>query len=160
MKRFTITQIAAALGCSKEAVRARMEGVRPDGVEIVAGIITDIAAKESHHWRNTESGLADFNLQVRHATTPRAKIIECLIRILQERQRSEPGFVGFNERTEKVERMQDFIAKARSGKVHPSEQLLHIKEWAKRLDQIFAEFNADVQNGKMLPGISPAAASP
>jgi hypothetical protein len=123
-----------------------------------ARIVTDLAARDSHHWRETESGLANFNLQVRHATTPRAKTIEGLIRILQERQRNEPGFVGFNERTQEVERMQDFLARARADKVHPGEKLLHMDEWCARLDQIFADFNADVQNGKMLRGQSPEEA--
>jgi hypothetical protein len=123
-----------------------------------ARMVTDLAAKESNHWRETESGLANYNLQVRHATTPRAKTVEGLIRILQERQRNEPGFVGFNERTHEVERMQDFIARARSGKVHPAEKLLEMTQWTKRLDQIFAEFNADIQNGKMLAGASPVDA--
>jgi hypothetical protein len=125
-----------------------------------AGIIEDLAAKENNHsnWRETESGLATFNLQIRHATTPRAKTIEGLIRILQERQRSEPGFVGFDERRQEVERMQDFIARARAGKVDPPEKLLEMAQWTKRLDQIFEDFNADVQNGKMLAGASPVEA--
>jgi hypothetical protein len=125
-----------------------------------AGIIEDLAAKEAshNHWRETESGLANYNLQVRHATTPRAKTIEGLIRILQERQRSEPGYVSGNERLHEMERMQDFIARARSGKVHPGEKLLEMSQWTKRLDEIFAEFNADPQNGKMLRGQSPSEA--
>ncbi len=123
-----------------------------------ARIITDIAAKESNHWRETESGLAAYNLQVRHATTPRAKAIEGLFRILQERQRNEPGFVGFGERTEKMERMQDFLARVRRGKANPADRLLSMDEWKNRLDTIFAEFNADVQNGKLLHGQSPSEA--
>ncbi len=123
-----------------------------------ARIVTDIAAKESNQWRETESGLATYGLQVRHATTPRAKTIEGLFRILQERQRNEPGFVGFNERTQEVERMQDFLARARRGKANPAEKLLSMEQWVERLNQIFADFNNDPQNGKMLAGQSPAEA--
>jgi hypothetical protein len=123
-----------------------------------ARIITDVAPKDSLHWRETESGLAGFNLRVCHATTPRAKIIEGLIRILQERQRNEPGFVGFNERTQDVERMQDFLAHCCTGKAHPAEKLLEMGQWKSRLDQIFAEFNADPQNGKLVRGASPIEA--
>jgi hypothetical protein len=123
-----------------------------------ARIITDIAANDSLHWRETESGLEEYGLHVRHARTPRAKTIEGLFRILQERQRSEPGFVGFNERIEDIERMQDFLARCRAGKANPAEKLLSMDQWAARLDQIFAEFNSDPQNGKMLHGQSPAEA--
>jgi hypothetical protein len=123
-----------------------------------ARIITNIAAKESNHWRETESGLATYGLQVRHATTPRAKTIEGLFRILQERQRNEPGFVGFNERTEEVERMQDFLRHCRAGKDNPADKLLSMDQWVERLNQIFADFNADIQNGEMLDGKSPVEA--
>jgi hypothetical protein len=123
-----------------------------------ARLVTDIAAKDSLHWRETESGLDNFHLQVRHATTPRAKTIEGLIRILQERQRNEPGFVGFNERTLDMERMQDFLARARRGNADPAEKLLSMDQWKSRLDTIFAEFNADPQNGKMLRDKSPSEA--
>jgi len=62
-------------------------------------------------WRETEGGLQGppLGLRVRHATTPRAKTIENMLRHLQEGMRPEPGFVGFNERTDKRERMQDFL---------------------------------------------------
>ena len=123
-----------------------------------ARIITDIAAGESNHWRETESGLATYNLQVRHATTPRAKTVEGLFRIIQERQRNEPGYVSGNERTHEMERMQDFLARARRGKSDPAEKLLSMDQWKERLDTILAEFNADPQNGKMLAGSSPSEA--
>ena len=107
--------------------------------------------------RETENGLraSGVNLDVRHATTPRAKTIEGLIRILQERQRCEPGFVGFNERTKEMERMQEFIASARKGKEHPGNELREMNEWVDRISRTIEEFNNDPQNGKMLPGISP-----
>jgi hypothetical protein len=121
-----------------------------------ARIIRDLDSRENFHWRETESGLAKFNLQVRHATTPRAKPIEGLFRILQERQRNEPGFVGFNERAEKMERMQDFIARARRGKADPAKELLSMEQWSARLDKIFSEYIQSPQNGKMLNGATPA----
>ncbi|HZM06322.1 MAG TPA: hypothetical protein VFC44_25255, partial [Candidatus Saccharimonadales bacterium] len=120
-----------------------------------ARIIRDLDARENFHWRETANGLDKFNLKVRHATTPRAKTIEGLIRILQERQRNEPGFVGFNERTHEMERMQDFLARARRGRADPSEQLLSMEQWSKRLDEIFSAYNRDPQNGKMLQGQTP-----
>ena len=123
-----------------------------------ARIIQDLDSRGNVNWRETESGMATFNLQVKHATTPRAKTIEGLFRILQERQRNEPGFIGFNERLDERERIQDFLARARRGTADPAKNLLTMEQWAARLDQIFAGYNNDPQNGKMLAGQSPAEA--
>jgi hypothetical protein len=123
-----------------------------------ARIIRDLDSRENFRWRETESGLAEYNLQVRHATTPRAKPIEGLFHILQDRQRNEPGFVGFNERLEDMERMQDFLARARRGTAKPESQLLSMEQWTARLDEIFGEYIQSPQNGKMLDGQSPAEA--
>jgi len=122
-----------------------------------ARMIEELDSKHSLHWRETECGLKEqgIGLTVRHATTPRAKTIEGLIRIWQERQRNEPGFVGFNERSQEMERMQDKLARARARKLDPASFLLPMKEWGARLDATFEEFNAEPQNGKMLAGDSP-----
>ena len=122
-----------------------------------ARMIEELDAKHSLHWRETDCGLKErgIGLTVRHATTPRAKTIEGLIRIWQERQRNEPGFAGFGERTEDFERVQDKLARARRHTLDPAHFLLTMEEWGKRLDATFEEFNADPQNGKMLPGLSP-----
>jgi hypothetical protein len=112
------------------------------------------------HFRETEAGMGrdGIALDVRHATTPRAKPVEGIIRILQERQRSEPGFVGFNERIEEHERMQDFLRRCRNGKEHPGNQLLSMEQWADRITSTLTDYNQDPQNGKMLNGRSPAEA--
>jgi hypothetical protein len=122
-----------------------------------ARMIEELDSKHSLHWRETECGLQEpgIGLTVRHATTPRAKTIECLIRIWQERQRNELGFVGFNERTQEMERMQEKIARARRHKLDPASFLLTMEKWGGRLDATFEEFNSDPQNGKMLAGASP-----
>lgn len=110
------------------------------------------------HWRETEVGLSElgFEFEVRHARTPRAKPIESLFHILQDRMRSEPGFCEFNERTVKMERMQDFLARARRGTEDPRNELLTVKQWTARITSILEEFAHEPQNGKMLPGVSPA----
>jgi hypothetical protein len=115
-----------------------------------ANTINALSAEEKNLWRETQSGLESYGLQVKHATTPRAKTIEGFFRILQESQRNEPGFAGFNERVEKMERMQDFLALVRAGRADPAERLFTMAQWAERLSGIMAGFNAEVQNGKML----------
>jgi hypothetical protein len=125
-----------------------------------ARLIEELDNKHSLHWRETECGLKQpgLGLDIRHATTPRAKTIEGLIRILQETQRNEPGFVGFNERSQEMERMQDQLARAKRRKLAPETFLLSMEQWSQRLDKIFADFSADPQGGKMLEGSSPAEA--
>jgi hypothetical protein len=109
------------------------------------------------HWREAELGLREFGLglELRHATTPRAKTIEGSLRILEERMRCESGFVGFNERSEEMERMQDFLGRARRGTEHPANKLLHMEEWNRRISAVLEEFAHDPQNGRMLLGQSP-----
>jgi hypothetical protein len=112
------------------------------------------------HWREAENGLCGLGLQlsVRHATTPRAKPIEGLLRILQERMRCIPGFVGFNEREYDAERMQPLIARAHRGDASALEQFPTTAEWRDRITAVLGEFAHDPQNGKMLDGPSPAEA--
>lgn len=101
-----------------------------------------------------------IGLKVRHADpgNPRSKPIERTIGLLQEMMRNEPGFVGFNERDDRRERMQDFLARVRSGKEHPGNELLHKGAWSARIATLLEEFAHEPQNGRMLPGQSPAEA--
>jgi hypothetical protein len=112
------------------------------------------------HWREAENGLCsmDLKLDVRHATTPRAKPIEGLFRILQERMRCIPGFVGFNERTEEHEREQDLIARANRGNMEALKRFPTQAEWAETISQVLEKYARDPQNGEMLQGKSPAEA--
>ena len=112
------------------------------------------------HRRETELGLKErgLNLDVRHATTPRAKTIEGLIRILQERMRSIPGFVGFNERTDRRERVQTLLSRARTGHENALASLPTPDEWRRTVRAVLDEFAHDPQNGKMLDGSTPAEA--
>jgi hypothetical protein len=75
---------------------------------------------------------------------------------LQDRQRSEPGFVGFNERLEKMERVQDIIARCKRGKEDPRNHFLSQEQWRDRISQCLNEYLEDPQNGKMLDGLTPA----
>jgi hypothetical protein len=112
------------------------------------------------HWREAENGLCGLGLQlsVRHATTPRAKPIEGLLRILQERMRCIPGFVGFNEREYDAERMQPLIARAHRGDAAALEQFPTGPEWRDRIRAVLGEFAHDPQDGKMLERHAPAEA--
>ncbi|HOX58995.1 MAG TPA: hypothetical protein P5205_17695 [Candidatus Paceibacterota bacterium] len=112
------------------------------------------------HFREAENGLASVNLklELRHATTPRAKPIEATFRILQERMRYIPGFIGFNERTEEREREQALIVRANNQDPEALRQFPTQAEWAARISAVLERYNHDPQNGEMLQGKSPAEA--
>jgi hypothetical protein len=112
------------------------------------------------HWRETQNGLcsADLQIDVRSATTPRAKPIEGLLRLLQERMRSIPGFVGFNERTQEMEREQEMIALANRGDAAAIAKFPTQTQWAEQISGVLEAFSRDPQNGEMVKGQSPAEA--
>ncbi len=121
-------------------------------------LITGETNRALIHWRDSERGLRDYglDLELRHATTPRAKTIEGIFRILQERQRSEIGFIGFNERSEKMERAQEIIGRCKRGTEDPRNHFLSMEQWRDRISECLNEYLADPQNGKMLDSLSPA----
>jgi hypothetical protein len=112
------------------------------------------------HWREAENGLCaqGLNLEVRRATTPRAKPIEGLLRIVQERMRCIPGFVGFNEREYDAEHMQALIARAHRGDEPALQHFPTMLEWRNQISAVLNEFAHDPQNGQMLQGLAPAEA--
>jgi hypothetical protein len=112
------------------------------------------------HWREAENGLCSHGLSmdIRHATTPRAKPIEGVFRILQERMRCIPGFVGFNERIYDAEQFQAVKARAQRGDAEALTKFPTSAEWAAKISAVLQDFAHDPQNGKMLDGKAPAEA--
>jgi hypothetical protein len=112
------------------------------------------------HWRETENGLcsAEMRIDVRSATTPRAKPIEGLLRLMQERMRSIPGFIGFNERTQEMEREQETIMRANRGNATAISKFPTQAQWAEQIRVVLAAFAQDPQNGEMVNGQAPAEA--
>lgn len=117
---------------------------------------------ERNSWLQTETGLRDprLALQIRHTVpgNPRSKIIERMFLAVQSRMRCQPGFVGFNERADKREVMDDFIRRVKLGKEHPGNQILHIDDFRRTLDAELLAHANEPQNGTRLPGVSPAEA--
>jgi hypothetical protein len=106
----------------------------------------------------TELGLREW-VAFRHAApgNARAKPVERVIGMLQDRMEDQPGYCGRNEQTEKFERVQAHLRQVQAGKVPPSEFFLHKEEWYKRLDGICEAYNDERQDGK-LKGLSPREA--
>ena len=102
-----------------------------------------------------ERGLLDLGLRIKFATRPQAKVIECVIGLLQNRMHGEPGYVGRDERHDRFEAVEEDIALVNRGKLDPRERFYSKEQWMNRLDQIITEYNAEPQQGKTTKGLSP-----
>jgi hypothetical protein len=103
-----------------------------------------------------------LKLKVRHATTPKAKVIEQVIGALQNLDEFAPGYVGRGEQRVKFEREQKFmqqlkrVGQPRKEEVDPCEMLMTMSECEEMLANVMQRFAAEPQNGERLNGLSPA----
>jgi hypothetical protein len=106
----------------------------------------------------TELGLREW-VRFMHSKpgNARAKVVERIIGLLQDRMEDQPGYCGRNEQTEKFERVQSQLRQAQAGKVHPSKFFLDRDEWVERLAQICDAYDSERQDGR-LKGQSPREA--
>lgn len=103
-----------------------------------------------------EGGLRLEQVEVRHAITPRGKLIEGCFNAIQQRQRDVCGFVGFDERHYGQELLQRFKGRVQRGQAHPAEKLLSFAQWNIELSRSLEEYMHEPQNGQLLQGKSPA----
>ncbi|SPE61339.1 hypothetical protein SBV1_660001 [Verrucomicrobia bacterium] len=122
-----------------------------------------LVADKGPHWVDfveTEDGLKTLGGLVKiknhRARNPRSKVIEGDFRILQERMRCLPGFVGFNEREEKSDAQKDLERRAVAGKEDPRNASMTLEDLRSHLSTILQEFAEEPQNGARNPGRSPA----
>lgn len=122
------------------------------------GKLVESVGQGALQFRETERGLAapGIGLRIRRTYLPRGKVIEGIFNILQNTQRNLPGYCGPNEQVQKMERLNEFKKRVTAGKAHPGEELLEMSQWVKMLDKACAEYANDPQNGRMLPGKTPA----
>ncbi len=106
---------------------------------------------------NVERGLKDVKgLQVRHTKGPGSKPIENALLQMENRMRTERGYVGFNERLDAQEFMQTFLNQARRHPETATKHLYTMEEWRDRITSTLEYYANDPQNGRMNPGVSPA----
>jgi hypothetical protein len=100
-------------------------------------------------------------LDIRHATTPKAKIIERVIGQFQNLDEYGPAYIGRGEQQVKYERVHEFLRalrrvdQPRKADVHPGEMLMSVAECCEMLLDVMNRFADEPQNGERLPGISP-----
>lgn len=87
--------------------------------------------------RERETGLNDpaLGVEVRHALpcNARSKVIERTFLAFQETMRSEPGYVGPDEKKVKFEAIQKIIGQVKRGSLHPAEHFLSLDQWCERI---------------------------
>ncbi|MFZ4777165.1 MAG: hypothetical protein ACOYM3_17485, partial [Terrimicrobiaceae bacterium] len=109
----------------------------------------------------SRSGL---ELRLRHATTPKAKIIERIFSQEQNSMQALPGYAGRNERTDGYERVRGSLALMKrfgqpiKQEVAPWDHFLSADQYLDQLQSAYERFNAEPQNGTRLKGMSPAEA--
>jgi hypothetical protein len=112
-------------------------------------------------WSEIDESFGRYGVEVRHATTPKAKVIERVIGALQNLDEFAPGYVGRGEQRVKFEREQKFlqqlkrVGQPRKAEVNPCEMLMTMDECEEMVDSVMNRFAAEPQNGERLPGLSP-----
>jgi hypothetical protein len=106
-----------------------------------------------------ELGLQQFGLDFIHRHSPKAKIIEIVNGLIQNRMEGEPGYCGRDEKTELFERFQDLKADVEAGRVSPAGKLYSFEQWVDRLHEIFTAYNREAYDrDSKLAGLTPAQA--
>lgn len=107
---------------------------------------------------------AGLSLRLRHATTPKAKIIERIFSQEQNKMQELPGYAGRDERNDGFERVRAFVAslkkvgQPRKEEINPAAGLLSAEQYLDFLERAYERFNHEPQNGERLQGMSPAEA--
>jgi hypothetical protein len=100
-------------------------------------------------------GYRKFGMKFRHSLLPRAKPIERVFGVLQDKMQGYPGYVGRNSRTDRFEEMEKIILDVRAGRRDPDEYFLHADAWVEVIKEIMHDFNADPLDGEMHRGLTP-----
>lgn len=107
-------------------------------------------------------GRHGIRLTERHATTPKAKIVEQVIGALQNLDEYAPGYCGRSEQSVKHERLRKFLGclkragQPQKAEVDPTEMLMTTEQCVEMLAQVMQRFADEPQNGERLNGLSPA----
>jgi hypothetical protein len=136
------------------------------GMKYERGVWMARNIKSQFSWAAIDEGFAreGVRLHLRHATTPKAKIIERVIGSAQNLMEHLPGYVGRDEMHVRFERMHKFLAQLkrvgqpRKGEVDPREMMLSKEQFADELTKTMRTFADEPQNGERLSGLSPAEA--
>jgi hypothetical protein len=111
----------------------------------------------------SETFATRLGIRIRHSLpgNPRGKIVENILALLTRRFPDEAMFVGRCEQEIKYERVQAAIRDVNEGRKHPHQVgMLFAKEWDDRLEKIGREYNAEVQESRVIGGNAIVSMSP
>jgi hypothetical protein len=138
-------------------------GLPFDRFTFEAGIWKSRNVRELSNWATIDENFERHGIRLteRHATTPKAKIIEQVIGALQNLDEYSAGYCGRSEQSVKYERLQCFLQKLKrvgqpqKAEVDPTELLMTTEKCVEMLLQVMQRFAAEPQNGERLSGLSP-----
>ena len=145
------------------------------GAKFENGIWRALAVKALFNWPEIDEGFGRFKinlgprdaekaLRLRHATTPKAKIVERLIGTAQNMMDHLPGYAGRDEKKVCFERVKKFLQSLKrvgqpmKAELDPREMLLSKEEFADEVAKVMKRFSEEPQNGARMPGLSPSEA--
>lgn len=100
-------------------------------------------------------GYRKFGMKFRHSLLPRAKPVERVFGVLQDKMQGYPGYVGRNSRIDRFEEMEKIILDVRAERRDPADYFLHADAWVEVIKEIVLDFNADPLDGEMHRGLTP-----
>jgi hypothetical protein len=147
--------------CSNEMV-----GLPFSGMKLERGIWMARNVESLFSWSKIDDAFARQNITLgtRHATTPKAKIIERVIGAAQNLMEHLPGYVGRDEMHVRFERVQKFLQSLKrvgqpiKAAVDPRDMLMEKEQFADELTKVMRTFADEPQNGERLAGLSPSEA--
>jgi hypothetical protein len=100
-------------------------------------------------------GLREFGIRFIHSIRARSKTVERVGGLLQDRMEGEPGYCGRDERKDAPERLRKQMAEVNARKIDPSKCFYSYAQWNDRFGEIVEQYNATVQQGRILDSMSP-----
>jgi hypothetical protein len=102
------------------------------------------------------AGLRSLGIRLYHSRSPRSKVIEGAFNQLQYASDNCPGYCGRAEMRDRPEILKQQLLAIERGKSHPSQHLLHARDYVEHLTRVMHDLNYERQDGKILRGLCPA----
>jgi hypothetical protein len=102
------------------------------------------------------AGLRSLGIHLYHSRSPRSKVIEGAFNQLQYAGDNCAGFCGRAEMQDRPESLKQQLYEIEHGKAHPSQYLLHQRDYVEHLTRVMHELNHERQDGQILRGQCPA----
>jgi hypothetical protein len=106
-------------------------------------------------WGEMKPGWAQLGVKFIHAKKARSKPAELVGGLLQNLMERMPGYCGRDERRDSPEDTRKNKLAVESRRVEPHGLFLSFDAWNEELGKLIAKYNATVQQGRILDGVSP-----